>query len=186
MSGAKSHFRFLCPNRAVSTLKDSLGSLDEFNGRAPVQSEHTTESIPSRKWLLAATSACVVQRGKEETGHEESSVIRLNGFARSLRRSQCSARTEAGPDSAQNSPPRYCKMSLEEYERHYASLNSESGCESVGGRSSSGAFSGEEERLHYIPIRVLGKGSFGEATLYRRTEVSKLSLSLYIHISSSN
>ncbi len=64
-------------------------------------------------------------------------------------------------------------MSLEEYERHYASLNSESGCESVGGRSStSGAFSGEEERLHYIPIRVLGKGSFGEATLYRRTEVS--------------
>uniref|UniRef100_A0A671K5I8 non-specific serine/threonine protein kinase n=1 Tax=Sinocyclocheilus anshuiensis TaxID=1608454 RepID=A0A671K5I8_9TELE len=66
-------------------------------------------------------------------------------------------------------------MSLEEYERHYASLNSESGCESVGGRSStSGAFSGEEERLHYIPIRVLGKGSFGEATLYRRTEDNSL------------
>uniref|UniRef100_A0A673K8C8 non-specific serine/threonine protein kinase n=1 Tax=Sinocyclocheilus rhinocerous TaxID=307959 RepID=A0A673K8C8_9TELE len=65
--------------------------------------------------------------------------------------------------------------SLEEYERHYASLNSESGCESVGGRSStSGAFSGEEERLHYIPIRVLGKGSFGEATLYRRTEDNSL------------
>uniref|UniRef100_A0A671K5M2 non-specific serine/threonine protein kinase n=1 Tax=Sinocyclocheilus anshuiensis TaxID=1608454 RepID=A0A671K5M2_9TELE len=62
-----------------------------------------------------------------------------------------------------------------EYERHYASLNSESGCESVGGRSStSGAFSGEEERLHYIPIRVLGKGSFGEATLYRRTEDNSL------------
>uniref|UniRef100_A0A8C1WP78 non-specific serine/threonine protein kinase n=1 Tax=Cyprinus carpio TaxID=7962 RepID=A0A8C1WP78_CYPCA len=66
------------------------------------------------------------------------------------------------------------KMSLEEYERHYASLNSESGCELVSGRSSaSGAFSGEEERLHYIPIRVLGKGSFGEATLYRRTELSE-------------
>uniref|UniRef100_A0A8C1UD94 non-specific serine/threonine protein kinase n=1 Tax=Cyprinus carpio TaxID=7962 RepID=A0A8C1UD94_CYPCA len=66
-------------------------------------------------------------------------------------------------------------MSLEEYERHYASLNSESGCESVSGRSSaSGAFSGEEERLHYIPIRVLGKGSFGEATLYRRTEDNSL------------
>ncbi len=81
---------------------------------------------------------------------------------------QCSA----GPDPAPNFPPRYCKMSLEEYERHYASLNSEAGCESVGGRSSSAAFSGEEERLHYIPIRVLGKGSFGEATLYRRTEVS--------------
>uniref|UniRef100_A0A8C2F3T5 non-specific serine/threonine protein kinase n=1 Tax=Cyprinus carpio TaxID=7962 RepID=A0A8C2F3T5_CYPCA len=66
-------------------------------------------------------------------------------------------------------------MSLEEYERHYASLNSESGCESVSGRSAaSGAFSGEEERLHYIPIRVLGKGSFGEATLYRRTEDNSL------------
>uniref|UniRef100_A0A673I2R8 Uncharacterized protein n=1 Tax=Sinocyclocheilus rhinocerous TaxID=307959 RepID=A0A673I2R8_9TELE len=60
-------------------------------------------------------------------------------------------------------------MSLEEYKRHYASLNSESGCEPVGGRSSiSVAFGGEEERLHYIPIPVLGKGSFGEATLYHR------------------
>ncbi|XP_059375469.1 serine/threonine-protein kinase Nek9 [Carassius carassius] len=66
-------------------------------------------------------------------------------------------------------------MSLDEYERHYASLNSDMGCESVGGRSStSGAFVGEEERLHYIPIRVLGKGSFGEATLYRRTEDNSL------------
>lgn len=66
-------------------------------------------------------------------------------------------------------------MSLDEYERHYASLNSDMGCESVGGRSStSGAFGGEEERLHYIPIRVLGKGSFGEATLYRRTEDNSL------------
>ncbi|XP_026085139.1 serine/threonine-protein kinase Nek9 [Carassius auratus] len=66
-------------------------------------------------------------------------------------------------------------MSLDEYERHYASLNSDIGCESVGGRSStSGAFGGEEERLHYIPIRVLGKGSFGEATLYRRTEDNSL------------
>lgn len=76
-------------------------------------------------------------------------------------------------------------MSLEEYERHYASLNSESGCESVSGRSAaSGAFSGEEERLHYIPIRVLGKGSFGEATLYRRTEVSRGTIN--INISRSN
>ncbi|XP_067312389.1 serine/threonine-protein kinase Nek9 [Pseudorasbora parva] len=66
-------------------------------------------------------------------------------------------------------------MSLEEYERHYASLNSETGCESVSGRSStSGAFAGEEEKLHYIPIRVLGKGAFGEATLYRRTEDNSL------------
>ncbi|XP_051579148.1 serine/threonine-protein kinase Nek9 [Myxocyprinus asiaticus] len=64
-------------------------------------------------------------------------------------------------------------MSLEEYERHYASLNSESGCESVSGRSST-SYSGEEEKLHYIPIRVLGKGAFGEATLYRRTEDNSL------------
>lgn len=66
-------------------------------------------------------------------------------------------------------------MSLEEYERHYASLNSESGCESVSGRSAaSGGLSGEEDKLHYIPIRVLGKGAFGEATLYRRTEDNSL------------
>lgn len=63
------------------------------------------------------------------------------------------------------------EMSLDEYERHYASLNSDGG-ESVAGRSSStGTFTGEEDKLHYIPIRVLGKGAFGEATLYRRTEV---------------
>lgn len=61
-------------------------------------------------------------------------------------------------------------MSLEDYERHYASL-SDSGCESVSGAPAPGLFSGEEEKLHYIPIRVLGKGAFGEATLYRRTEV---------------
>uniref|UniRef100_A0A8C1MSB2 non-specific serine/threonine protein kinase n=1 Tax=Cyprinus carpio TaxID=7962 RepID=A0A8C1MSB2_CYPCA len=95
-----------------------------------------------------ATSSRVVQFGKEETGHEDNPARGLDAIL---------------------------KMSLEEYERHYASLNSESGCESVSGRSSaSGAFSGEEERLHYIPIRVLGKGSFGEATLYRRTEDNSL------------
>lgn len=94
---------------------------------------------------------------------------------------QGSGCTEAGPDptrSLQASPRAASsvrKMSLDEYERHYASLNSDMGCESVGGRSStSGAFGGEEERLHYIPIRVLGKGSFGEATLYRRTEDNSL------------
>ncbi|XP_056624561.1 LOW QUALITY PROTEIN: serine/threonine-protein kinase Nek9 [Triplophysa dalaica] len=65
-------------------------------------------------------------------------------------------------------------MSLDEYERHYASLNSDGG-ESVAGRSSStGTFTGEEDKLHYIPIRVLGKGAFGEATLYRRTEDNSL------------
>ncbi|XP_030632725.1 serine/threonine-protein kinase Nek9 isoform X1 [Chanos chanos] len=66
-------------------------------------------------------------------------------------------------------------MSLKEYERHYASLNSDSGSESVvSGRSSGSAFVGEEEKLHYIPIRILGKGAFGEATLYRRTEDNSL------------
>uniref|UniRef100_A0A667Y508 non-specific serine/threonine protein kinase n=1 Tax=Myripristis murdjan TaxID=586833 RepID=A0A667Y508_9TELE len=66
-------------------------------------------------------------------------------------------------------------MSLEDYERHFASLNSDLGSESVAsGRSASGTFSGEEEKLHYIPIRVLGRGAFGEATLYRRTEDNSL------------
>ncbi|XP_063039488.1 serine/threonine-protein kinase Nek9 isoform X3 [Engraulis encrasicolus] len=65
-------------------------------------------------------------------------------------------------------------MSLE-YERHYGSLASDSGSESVvSGRSASGVLTGEEEKLHYIPIRILGKGAFGEATLYRRTEDNSL------------
>lgn len=64
-------------------------------------------------------------------------------------------------------------MSLEDYERHFDSLNSDLGAGSVvSERSGSGTFSGEEEKLHYIPIRILGRGAFGEATLYRRTEVS--------------
>ncbi|KAG7260731.1 hypothetical protein CRUP_026888 [Coryphaenoides rupestris] len=66
-------------------------------------------------------------------------------------------------------------MSLDEYERHYASLNSDLGSDSVAsGRSASGTFTGEEEKLHYIPIRILGRGAFGEATLYRRTEDNSL------------
>ncbi|KAJ3613034.1 hypothetical protein NHX12_019290 [Muraenolepis orangiensis] len=66
-------------------------------------------------------------------------------------------------------------MSLDEYERHYASLNSDLGGDSVAsGRSASGTLSGEEEKLHYIPIRILGRGAFGEATLYRRTEDNSL------------
>uniref|UniRef100_A0A3P9KAZ9 non-specific serine/threonine protein kinase n=1 Tax=Oryzias latipes TaxID=8090 RepID=A0A3P9KAZ9_ORYLA len=63
----------------------------------------------------------------------------------------------------------------QEYERHFESLNSDLGGESVGSeRSSSGTFYGEEEKLHYIPIRILGRGAFGEATLYRRTEDNSL------------
>ncbi|KAG5265945.1 hypothetical protein AALO_G00248110 [Alosa alosa] len=60
-------------------------------------------------------------------------------------------------------------------ERHYGSLASDTSNDSVvSGRSASGVLSGEEEKLHYIPIRILGKGAFGEATLYRRTEDNSL------------
>lgn len=66
-------------------------------------------------------------------------------------------------------------MSLEGHERHFGSLTSDSGGESVvSGRSATGVLTGEEEKLHYIPIRILGKGAFGEATLYRRTEDNSL------------
>nr|XP_023684049.1 serine/threonine-protein kinase Nek9 [Paramormyrops kingsleyae] len=67
-------------------------------------------------------------------------------------------------------------MSLEDYERHYGSLNSEFGSEPLesDGRSAPAAYSGEEETLHYIPIRILGRGAFGEATLYRRSEDNSL------------
>uniref|UniRef100_A0A8D3E3J4 non-specific serine/threonine protein kinase n=1 Tax=Scophthalmus maximus TaxID=52904 RepID=A0A8D3E3J4_SCOMX len=64
---------------------------------------------------------------------------------------------------------------LEDYERHFDSLNSDLGGGSVvSERSASGTFNGEEEKLHYIPIRILGRGAFGEATLYRRTEDNSL------------
>lgn len=71
---------------------------------------------------------------------------------------------------------------LGEYERHCDSINSDFGSESGGGGDSgpgpsaspgprAGGGAPEQEELHYIPIRVLGRGAFGEATLYRRTEV---------------
>ncbi|KAG7510417.1 serine serine/threonine-protein kinase Nek9 [Solea senegalensis] len=66
-------------------------------------------------------------------------------------------------------------MSLEDYERHFDSLNSDLGGGSVvSERSASSTFNGEEEKLHYIPIRILGRGAFGEATLYRRIEDNSL------------
>uniref|UniRef100_A0A3Q3VZ91 non-specific serine/threonine protein kinase n=1 Tax=Mola mola TaxID=94237 RepID=A0A3Q3VZ91_MOLML len=66
-------------------------------------------------------------------------------------------------------------MSLEDHERHFDSLNSDLGGGSVvSERSTSGTFNGEEEKLHYIPIRILGRGAFGEATLYRRAEDNSL------------
>lgn len=71
---------------------------------------------------------------------------------------------------------------LGEYERHCDSINSDFGSESGGGGDSGpGPSAGpgpraggaaEQEELHYFPIRVLGRGAFGEATLYRRTEVA--------------
>ena len=72
---------------------------------------------------------------------------------------------------------------LGEYERHCDSINSDFGSESGGGGDSgpgpsagpgprAGGGAAEQEELHYIPIRVLGRGAFGEATLYRRTEVA--------------
>lgn len=73
---------------------------------------------------------------------------------------------------------------LGEYERHCDSINSDFGSESGGGgdsgpgpSASPGPRAGgaaEQEELHYIPIRVLGRGAFGEATLYRRTEDDSL------------
>ncbi|XP_054423228.1 serine/threonine-protein kinase Nek9 isoform X1 [Pteronotus mesoamericanus] len=74
---------------------------------------------------------------------------------------------------------------LGEYERHCDSINSDFGSESGGGGDSgpgpsaspgprSGGGAPEQEELHYIPIRVLGRGAFGEATLYRRTEDDSL------------
>lgn len=64
-------------------------------------------------------------------------------------------------------------MSLGEYERHCDSISSDFGSESSGrgGSRGGGGLPGEQEELHYIPIRTLGRGAFGEATLYRRTEV---------------
>ncbi|XP_038601990.1 serine/threonine-protein kinase Nek9, partial [Tachyglossus aculeatus] len=65
---------------------------------------------------------------------------------------------------------------LGQYERHCHSISSDFGSGSAGGsgadpRPGPGA---ELEELHYIPIRVLGRGAFGEATLYRRTEDDSL------------
>ncbi|KAM9294341.1 serine/threonine-protein kinase Nek9 [Gastrophryne carolinensis] len=58
---------------------------------------------------------------------------------------------------------------LGRYDRHCDSINSDYG---DSGRLCSGG--PEQEELHYIPIRVLGHGAYGEATLYRRTEDDSL------------
>ncbi|XP_048340893.1 serine/threonine-protein kinase Nek9 isoform X1 [Sphaerodactylus townsendi] len=68
-------------------------------------------------------------------------------------------------------------MSLGEYERHCDSINSDFGSESSsrsGPRPAPPGLGGEQEELHYAPIRNLGRGAFGEATLYRRTEDDSL------------
>ncbi|KAM4690321.1 serine/threonine-protein kinase Nek9 isoform 2-T2 [Rhinophrynus dorsalis] len=56
---------------------------------------------------------------------------------------------------------------LGRYDRHCDSINSDFG-------DSVRSCGGEQEELHYIPIRVLGHGAYGEATLYRRTEDDSL------------
>ena len=107
-------------------------------------------------------------------------------MGRRLKRERRSAASATGDTQAGPVPAAAAAMSvLGEYERHCDSLNSDFGSESGGGgdsgpgpsagpvpRASGGA--AEQEELHYIPIRVLGRGAFGEATLYRRTEVAAL------------
>uniref|UniRef100_UPI00398F31C5 serine/threonine-protein kinase Nek9-like n=1 Tax=Pristiophorus japonicus TaxID=55135 RepID=UPI00398F31C5 len=62
-------------------------------------------------------------------------------------------------------------MALNEFDRHLDSVSSEFGSECGGPGSGAGGGPGAEaEELHYIPVKVLGRGAFGEATLYRRTE----------------
>ncbi|KAG8562098.1 hypothetical protein GDO81_015589 [Engystomops pustulosus] len=56
---------------------------------------------------------------------------------------------------------------LSRYDRHCDSINSDYG-------DSVRSCGPEQEELHYIPIRVLGHGAYGEATLYRRTEDDSL------------
>ncbi|XP_012823574.1 serine/threonine-protein kinase Nek9 isoform X2 [Xenopus tropicalis] len=56
---------------------------------------------------------------------------------------------------------------LGRYDRHCDSINSDFG-------DSVRSCGPEQEELHYIPIRVLGHGAYGEATLYRRTEDDSL------------
>nr|XP_060614433.1 serine/threonine-protein kinase Nek9 [Anolis sagrei ordinatus] len=75
-------------------------------------------------------------------------------------------------------------MSLGQYERHCDSINSLDFENDSSGRSTinsinsaprpAPALAGEQEELHYAPIRTLGRGAFGEATLYRRTEDDSL------------
>lgn len=67
-------------------------------------------------------------------------------------------------------------MSLGQYERHCDSINSDFGSDSSGRAVPPPApvLGGEQEELHYVPIRILGRGAFGEATLYRRTEDDSL------------
>ncbi|XP_067833025.1 serine/threonine-protein kinase Nek9-like [Heptranchias perlo] len=66
-------------------------------------------------------------------------------------------------------------MALNEFDRHLDSLNSEFGSEAGrAGTEPRGGLSSEAEEVHYIPVKILGRGAFGEATLYRRTEDNSL------------
>ncbi|OCT68162.1 hypothetical protein XELAEV_18039458mg [Xenopus laevis] len=61
----------------------------------------------------------------------------------------------------------FAMSALGRYDRHCDSINSDFG-------DSVRSCGPEQEELHYIPIRVLGHGAYGEATLYRRTEDDSL------------
>ncbi|XP_038646357.1 LOW QUALITY PROTEIN: serine/threonine-protein kinase Nek9 [Scyliorhinus canicula] len=68
-------------------------------------------------------------------------------------------------------------MELQPFERHLASLSSELGGSEWGGDGPEVAaqlLSEAAGELHYIPVKILGRGAFGEATLYRRTEDNSL------------
>ncbi|XP_059504867.1 serine/threonine-protein kinase Nek9 isoform X2 [Stegostoma tigrinum] len=68
-------------------------------------------------------------------------------------------------------------MELKPFERHLASVSSEFGGSESGGTgpgSGDSLLSEAGTEVHYIPVKILGRGAFGEATLYRRTEDNSL------------
>ncbi|XP_067881650.1 serine/threonine-protein kinase Nek9 [Heterodontus francisci] len=66
-------------------------------------------------------------------------------------------------------------MELNAFERHLASLSSEFGSEAGRVAAEPGdSLLSEAGEVHYIPVKILGRGAFGEATLYRRTEDNSL------------
>ncbi|XP_078063722.1 serine/threonine-protein kinase Nek9-like [Mustelus asterias] len=68
-------------------------------------------------------------------------------------------------------------MELKPFERHLESLSSELGGSEwgrPGPEAGDSVLSEAGTEVHYIPVKILGRGAFGEATLYRRTEDNSL------------